>query len=253
MEKPVHNVGLCFGPRPHGSAWPNGRNGPTNLAARVRRESIGTVTTCGASALARPPPAARPARGGGAGEVSTRGLRRRRMAWFWGGVLTEVMACRQGGKRRHSAAVSSGRWWAGGALVTPWRQGDGETQRKQRGRRWRWRSPIEEDGGEGGSKSAVPDGGFWRRGGQMATSRRRAGDIVVLPGRCHTVEGKAKEAHDGLAVETEGKKREEAGPAWAHHAEKKRRGGGSGRREGRRGLAEASTQARRTRGRTVRE
>jgi hypothetical protein len=48
---------------------------------------------------------------------------------------------------------------------------------------------------------------------------------VVLLGWCHVVEGKAKEARGGLAVEAERKKTErKRGPAWARHAEKKRRG-----------------------------
>jgi hypothetical protein len=74
------------------AAWPKGQNNPAGLAVRARRERTGTVTVCGAPTLARPPPTAWPARGGGAGKVSTRGLRERREAMFWGGILTEAMA-----------------------------------------------------------------------------------------------------------------------------------------------------------------
>jgi hypothetical protein len=74
------------------AAWPKGQNNLASLVVRARRERAGTVTACGAPTLARPPPTARPARGGGAGRVSTRGLRERRGARFWGGILTEAMA-----------------------------------------------------------------------------------------------------------------------------------------------------------------
>jgi hypothetical protein len=68
------------------------------------------VTACGASALAWSPMVARPARGGGAGEVSTRGLRERRRTMFRGGVLIEAMTHRWGGignwqRRRLGAGV----------------------------------------------------------------------------------------------------------------------------------------------------
>jgi hypothetical protein len=62
--------------------------------------------------------------GGDAGEVSMRGLRERRRARFWAGVLTEATTHRQGGGRRLSAAMfragDGERWPAvpGGALAT---------------------------------------------------------------------------------------------------------------------------------------
>jgi hypothetical protein len=69
------------------TAWPKAQKGPADLAARARRERTSTVAACGALALAQPSTAARPARGDGVGEVSTRGLRERRAARFRGGVL----------------------------------------------------------------------------------------------------------------------------------------------------------------------
>jgi hypothetical protein len=98
-------VHLRFGPWPRGSAWHSCLNGLTGLAARAQHKRTGTVTACGAPALARPPAATRPARGGGAGEVSTRGLRRRCEARFQGGVLTEAMTRLRGGRRQPSAAM----------------------------------------------------------------------------------------------------------------------------------------------------
>jgi hypothetical protein len=87
----------------------------------------------------------------------------------------------------------------------------------------RWRSPIEEDGGEGSSKSAVPGGGFQRRCGQTVTPRRGAGGSVVLFDQCHSVEGKAKEACGSLGVET--KKEKERGSGGRHGCATRRRRG----------------------------
>jgi hypothetical protein len=89
-----------------------------------------------------------------------------------------------------------------------------------------WSSPIEKDYGEGSSKSAVPGGGFRQRGRQTVTPHRGAGGGMVLSGRCCTVEGKAKEERDGLAVEAEREKERRSGgrcglTTW-------RRGGGGG-------------------------
>jgi hypothetical protein len=58
------------------------------------------VTVCGAPSLARPQVVAWPALGGGAGEVSMRGLRERRGARFQGRVLTEATTHQWGGGRR---------------------------------------------------------------------------------------------------------------------------------------------------------
>jgi hypothetical protein len=74
---------------------------------------------------------------------------------------------------------------------------------------WQWRSPIEEDGREGGSKSAIPGGGFRWRGGQTTMPGCGAGGGMILFGWCRAVEGKEKEVCGGLAVEAEREKREE--------------------------------------------
>jgi hypothetical protein len=68
-------------------------------AVRTWHECASTVSTCGAPALARTPVVARPVRGGGASDVSTRGLRERCGARFQGGILTEATARRGGGRR----------------------------------------------------------------------------------------------------------------------------------------------------------
>jgi hypothetical protein len=57
---------------------------------------------CGTSALTQS--AARPARGGGVGDVSTREIWERRGVRFRGGVLTEAMAHQRGGRRQPT-------WW----------------------------------------------------------------------------------------------------------------------------------------------
>jgi hypothetical protein len=54
--------------------------------------------------------------------------------------------------------------------------------------------------------------------------RRGADGDVVLFGWCRAVEGKAKEAYIGLAVEAEREKERKLGSVWAHHTERKRRG-----------------------------
>jgi hypothetical protein len=48
---------------------------------------------------------------------------------------------------------------------------------------------------------------------------------VVLFGRCHTVEGKAKEVCGVLSVEAEREKERKRQSTWKCHVEKKRRGG----------------------------
>jgi hypothetical protein len=92
----------------------------------------------------------------------------------------------------------------------------------------RCHSPIEEDSGEGGSKSTVPGGGFQRRGGQTVMPHRGEGGDVVLFGRCHAVKGKSKRGVSQPRCGSREKKRErKRGPAWASHAETKRRGCGT--------------------------
>jgi hypothetical protein len=81
------------------------RSGRPGRASAMQAHQHDHHMRCSALALARLPAAARPTRGGGAGEVSTMGLRRRRGARFRGEVLTEATIYLRGGGRRPSAAM----------------------------------------------------------------------------------------------------------------------------------------------------
>jgi hypothetical protein len=112
-EKPKLISEQCwasFGLRPDSTGLAQRLKQPDRPMTPVRREGTGTVTACSASALARSSTVAWSARGGGADDVSTRGLWERHGARFRGGVLTEAMTRRRGGRRRptrrRSAAMS---------------------------------------------------------------------------------------------------------------------------------------------------
>jgi hypothetical protein len=214
------------------------------------------VTACSAPDLARPSAVTWLARGGGAGEVSTRG------------AMGEARG-KVSGRGSHRSDGSSTGWWkaAFDGDVPGWRRRavpgsdlgallrlrEGKETVRRRGNEEedvrQLCSPIEEDGGESGSKSDVLGGGFRQRGRHTATPHRGAGGGVVLFGRCRTVEGKAKEACGGLPVEAkrENERRsggqrgvprgEEEEGGW--HARHEGHGEGGGRARGRQRRAAA--------------
>jgi hypothetical protein len=73
------------------SVWAYSAPQPGQPGSTARRERAGTVTACGAPPLARSPTTARPAIGGGVGEVSTRGLQEGHRTRLKGAGLTDVV------------------------------------------------------------------------------------------------------------------------------------------------------------------